>query len=178
MVAVSSKHKAVESIDDIRGRCVIRAGCTCWHWRYADGRQMHRALGRHPLWFRGKARSLLSVVYELATGEPVPRGFVAYRRCMSYDCANPAHIAAGTRAEAAMAAVRRDSFRPQSFTAAENGRRRAKLTPELRCWLLESQQSADDAAHALAISRSTVYVERKRLKRIGSALAMAWRGTA
>lgn len=49
--------------------------------------------------WRGKPRYAHQAAYELAAGEPVPKGMIVMHACDNHLCTNPSHLSVGTRAE-------------------------------------------------------------------------------
>lgn len=49
--------------------------------------------------WRGIRRYVHQAAYELATGEPVPKGMIVMHTCDNHLCTNPSHLSVGTRAE-------------------------------------------------------------------------------
>jgi hypothetical protein len=90
----------VRTVADVRLRCVMDAGCDCWHLRSPRGRPM--PMDRvHKMWVHGRgSMSATRAVWELAHGRPMPQGRRAVRMCGTYDCANPAHIRALSESQA------------------------------------------------------------------------------
>lgn len=156
---------SVRDIEGIRARSVIDADSGCWHFRTANGRPMPRGR-RHVVWVFGRGCiSLLRAVWEFKTGRQMGQGQCAFRVCQSYDCANPAHVRWGTRADLGRAVSKRGVLKndPERARRARlASAKQSKLTPELRLWAIESGQSSYRVAVALGVATETICKVRKR----------------
>lgn len=140
------------SLDAMRERCVCDAE-GCWHFRLADGKPMARGK-RQSIWlYGGRFSTPARAAWEFHTGKPVPASRVVYRSCESYDCINPQHLRCGTKADEIRMHKKRGTYKERRGDSAKNSASLAKLTAELRLWLLESTQSGVAVAHALGISQ-------------------------
>jgi hypothetical protein len=149
----------ISCIDTLRARCVVDPDTCCWHLRKASGAAMPRDKV-HRVWVHGRGvLSATRAAWELKRGVVVERGLVVSRACKGYDCVNPAHLRCWTKAQEGEHLRRTKRLRNQAgryIANTVNGRRRAKLTPELAQWARESEQSIMDAAHGLGVSPSRV----------------------
>lgn len=160
----------IQTLDDLRGRCVITAGSDCWHLRSAYGRPLVPRSGcGHVVWVHGMgAMSATRVAWMLhlaardGTDNETARSRigkrVVYRQCGTHDCCNPAHLRCGNRAHVILAAMRdgRLDMGKVAHAARKTGVKRAVITPELRQWAIQSTQSGVAVAHALGVSQSRV----------------------
>lgn len=158
--AHGTRLDGIVTLDDLRQRCVVDdlEDGGCWHLRTARGRPLPVGQ-RSTLWMHGighvtstRAAWLLS-----HPGQTLRNGWVAFRRCSSYDCVAPLHISAATKQAWGKHMAATGKARTPAKTAAARAQvarlPQTKLTPELRQWLLESQQSGSAAAHALGITQ-------------------------
>lgn len=158
----------VRTIEDIRLRCHCdREEGGCWHLRTGHGKPLPRGK-THRVWVHGKgSMSAPRAVWEIAHGKAVPSHHRAYRTCDSHDCVNPDHIKAGPHEWYGAAVSKRGVFK--SSTQARNariaGEKRAKLTPELRQWAVESPQTGPQVAHALGVGKTIVYRVRQAFQK-------------
>lgn len=155
----------VNSVESLRWRCVCDAHTGCWHLRTANGKAIGEGEhGRLRVWVYGHGKMTATrAAWMLQHGKMPAPGLVVRRTCDSHDCANPAHMAAVTRATLA----KRNAIRPGEANAAQLAALRAraervrKITPELKLWLVESAQSTYDAAHGLGVSQSVAAAHRR-----------------
>jgi hypothetical protein len=171
-----TKLDGVASIEELKGRCVVDEITGCWHYRTARGKPMRRGF-RHAVFMHTtqsgmsvpKASWLLS-----HPGETLKSGWICFRKCESYDCANPEHITRGTRkAHGAHMAASGKAVTPAKTAA--NKRMgpvhpRRKLNDELRQWAAESTQSATEAGHGLGVVHQLV----SRIRRSARAAQSGW----
>ena len=154
--------------DQIRMRCWCDPQSKCWHYRTADGRKMPQDGKRQAIWIGGRgAVPITRASWEAQHQKPVPEGWIAFRTCDSYDCANPKHIKAGPRkAHGAMLAESgRFKGKPTRLIAnRRNASRRQALPPEQRAWIVESPQTHAAIAHALGCSECLVRRVRKQAR--------------
>lgn len=144
-------------IEDIRQRCYVDEDTGCWHLRTARGLPLPDDGKRKTLWVHGMGHlTVTRAAWHLGReGRPLPNGWRVYRKCASHDCANPAHMAAGTcKAWGRHMAASGKAVTPAKTMAARVvPKPHQKLTSELKRWLLESEQTGSDAAHALGITQ-------------------------
>lgn len=147
----------IASVEDLRQRSVVDEESGCWHLRTARGKPLPRG-DRHVIWVHGighitatRAAWLLS-----RPGKTLRNGWICFRNCDSYDCVAPSHISSGNRGTWFRHIKASGKARTPAKLAAVAALPKStqKLTPELRQWLIESQQSGVDAAHALGITQS------------------------
>lgn len=159
---VGANLGGVTDIEGIRMRCVCDAHTGCWHFRSARGKPMARNK-RHMVWlFERGSISVPRAVWELSRRRKMPKGWRAFRTCDSYDCANPEHVKAGDAAAYGRALAARGVLHGNADNARKAGMVTAKLTSELKQWIVESSQTAKDQAHALQVSESLVHRVRGR----------------
>jgi len=152
---------AVRTLDDLKGRCYIEPGCDCWHLRSSRGRPMPKDR-RHAIWLFGKGSvTATRAALELA-GRPVRKGYRAVRTCESYDCVNPEHLKAWTKAQEGAWHVKRGTSVTPRKTIANRlmGAKRSRISTEVRRWVVESPQTGSDIAHAIGVFPSYVYAIR------------------
>lgn len=157
--AKGTRLDGIASLEDLRGRCVIDEDSGCWHLRTARGKPMPRG-ERHVLWAHGLGHVTATRLAWLLShpGQELRKGYVAFRKCCSYDCVCPDHISAASRQNwgrhmastgKATTPAKTIAARIQVSNLPQN-----KLTAETRSWLLESSQSGSEVAHALGITQS------------------------
>lgn len=163
--AHGARLDGIVTIHDLRDRCIVddEEDGGCWHLRTARGGPLPRDQ-RHSIWMHGVGHiTATRAAWLLANpGRQLRNGWVAYRTCDSYDCVR--HISAATKnawgKHMAASGKAKTPAKVASARAAAAQMRHIKLTPELRQWLLESQQSGVEAAHALGITQSRANVIR------------------
>lgn len=149
----------IASLEDLRQRCVIDEDSGCWHLRTARGKPLPKGR-RHVVWAHGIGHiTATRLAWLLAhPGKSLRQGHVAFRTCCSYDCVAPKHISAASRTTwgSHLAASGKATTPAKTMAARAKASRHphAKLTPELKQWLLESTQTGPDAAHGLGIAQS------------------------
>lgn len=186
---------SVRSFDCLRGRCVIDSAEDggCWHLRTAYGRPI--PAGKTPkVWvFQRGSEPAIRAMWRYTHGDrEIPPGVVVYRKCKTHDCVNPKHLAVGERGAYIRSIAKAGGYRSpaQLAGARKASAAQAKLTPQLRQWLLESPQNGCEAAHALGISQGRANTIRQQArKRLGTAApsifamgaamnSLAWRAAA
>lgn len=151
----------IRTLDDLYGRCMVEPGDECWHLRRADGKPIprdYKRLGVHV--FEFGSISALRAAWFLSHGQFPPAGLLTYRLCTSYDCVNPAHLRCGTKAQMGAFHASTGRHRGNPERCAINSRNissRRIITEELRLWIRESTQTAEEIAQVLGVAASTVY---------------------
>lgn len=167
----------ISNIEGLRMRCFCDEHSGCWHLRTARGRPMPTARVQR-VWVHGVGHvTATRGAWLLHSGQTPPKRHVVARKCDSYDCVNPEHLGCISRATHSRktAPKKGESTPAQRAALAIAVERQRKLTPELRQWLMESQQSSAAAAHGLGIASSRAAELRRRLP---SASVFAWRPSA
>lgn len=158
----------IRTLEDLRGRCVIRPDDECWHIRTARGKPHPKGRVQH-IWVYGIGKTTVTraVVY-LVRGKMPRRNLVCYRTCTSYDCANPGHIAVTSQESWAAALNTEGKIDPTKRKAASIARsiRTNTLPVELRRWLQESQQPATEIAAILGLPPRMVRTTRLRDRKL------------
>lgn len=83
----------MNTIDEIRAKCVVDAATRCWLWRGAGWKQ-----GRMRIYakdHRGATKRTMNgplAVWNIAQCESPPLGYLPYRWCGNAMCANPVHL--------------------------------------------------------------------------------------
>jgi hypothetical protein len=157
--AHGTRLDGIVSLHDLRDRCVVddEEDGGCWHLRTASGKALPHGQ-RHSVWMHGLGHVTATRAAWLLKnpGRELRNGWVAFRTCSSYDCVR--HISAASRANWAKHLVAsgktKTPAKVASARAAAQLLPQRKLTPELRQWLLESEQSGCEVAHALGIAQS------------------------
>lgn len=156
------------TLDDIRARCFITED-GCWEWRGAlsEGR-----------WPRVHAPDLSKpgapktpqpgrrAVWQMVTGEPIPKGHRVFGTCECDTCLNPEHMDCGTTAKMGRFSRKTGRFKCQPTRIAANrmiGRQRADLTAEQVAAIQLSDEPGTVWAKRLGVSRQTVSRARKGL---------------
>lgn len=171
----------IRTLEDLRGRCFVdppEAG-GCWHLRTAYGRPVphrpgqHQALHVHDVGTMTAPRAALvlhrceqtGVAFASALAELGKR--VVYRCCGTHDCVNPEHLRRGTRAQSILTAQRdgRVDMQKVARVAAETGRARARLTPEMQLWIVQSTQSGREVARAVGVCEQRISRIRVQARR-------------
>ena len=154
--AHGTRLDGIVTLHDLRDRCVVddEEDGGCWHLRGARGQAMPKG-ERHMLWMHGIGHVPATRAAWLLKnpGRELRNGWIAFRTCQSYDCVR--HISAANRASWGKHMAATGKSRTAAKTAANRliPKHWQKLTPELKQWLLESQQSGSEAAHALGITQ-------------------------
>lgn len=156
----------IVTLDDLRMRCFVDEETGCWHLRGANGERL-RPGKRHVVWSHTHMQRLTSTQAGWLLSRPgreIPPGRLVHRTCDSFDCCAPAHLRCATKAQFGKWQIATGRMKTPAKAAAGRAARCAhqKLTPELKQWLVESQQSGRDVAHALGITPSRA----SRLRRI------------
>lgn len=157
-----STFGGIRDLAGVKLRCFCDQDTGCWHWRGTTGKRPDR-VGREPmLWLADERRTttVMRAAWTLA-GKPLPAGHVVWRRCGSLDCANPAHMLAGTRAQWGEWVERRGYLRGRIERRQINRRNviesgRTPLTMELAQWARESPQTGREVAHALGVDETPI----------------------
>ncbi len=155
---------AVDSIESLRLRCVCNDGDDCWHLRSARGRPMKKGQP-HTIRVFGVGRMTVGrAIWHLQGKYPPRASQVVHRTCDSYDCANPEHFKCSVKS----------SFQRTNMTGPVKGARKealaaerlrqTKITPELRRWAFESQQSGREVAHAIGCAPARVNAVRRAMR--------------
>lgn len=162
---------SARTLEDLRLRCVIDdqedPDC-CWSFRQADGRRFPQ--GRVPrVWLYGGTDAITAAraAWLLShPGQELRNGWRVYRTCSSPDCINPRHLRAGTCAQMGKVWVKTGKMKtPAKQRAARTvPKPLQKLTPELKVWLAESEQSHASAAHAVGVCTSRVAAVREAMR--------------
>lgn len=169
---MSHEHGAylgsVRDIATLRERCVIDQDTECWHFRSARGKPMPRDRRHVVHLFGGTVTTTTRAAWLLSRGKAPAPGLVVYRACESYDCCNPSHLKCGTKLVAQRTAFAAGRFTTPARAAAVRkvSQSQRKLTDELVSWLLASDQTGADLAHALGVSDSRINAIRQRAARI------------
>lgn len=159
-------HGGIRSIEGIRLRCFCDPDTGCWHWRGSLGKSSDRP-GREPMLWRAdlnRTQTVMRAAWELGRPTKLRDDQIVWRRCRQADCANPAHLLAGTRADYGAWAEARGFLRGRPERRIINRANRATqtaLTMELAQWTRESQQTLADMAHAFGCSQTVVCRARK-----------------
>lgn len=187
MTALSSYVAGIRDLTAIRLRCVCDQDTGCWHWRGTTGKRPDRQ-GREPmLWLAdlGKTTTIMRGAWMLAGKPELKPGQVVWRRCRAPDCANPAHLMAGTKAQWGEWVARSGHLRGRPERVHINRRNRLAssdiaLTMELAQWARESKQTGREVAHALGVGETPVSRIRTGQTFRASAVAsvFAWRPSA
>lgn len=163
--AKGTRLDGIASLEDLRGRCVIDEDTGCWHLRTARGKPLPTGKVQR-VWAHGIGHTTATRLSWMLThpGQQMRKGYVAFRRCCSYDCVAPEHISAASPQMWGkhMAATGKATTKAKTIAARIQVRNlpQNKLTPETRAWLLESTQSGCDAAHGLGISQGRANIIR------------------
>jgi hypothetical protein len=153
----------VRDLEGIRLRCYCDPDTGCWHWRGTNGKRHDRCASREPLvWLADQRRTatVCRAAWMLA-GKPLKPGYVVWRRCRVSDCANPAHLMAGTKAQWGAWVARTGYLRGRIERTIINRRNilnagRSTLTMELAQWIRESQQTGREIARVLGVGESPI----------------------
>lgn len=153
----------IRNLAAIKLRCFCERGTGCWHWRGTTGKRPERQ-GREPmLWLADERRTttIMRGAWQMAGKRALKPGEVVWRRCRSADCANPAHLLAGTKAEWGEWTARSGHLRGRPERAHINRRNilstgRTPLTMELAQWVRESPQTGREVAHALGVDETPI----------------------
>jgi len=95
---MTRKSPGINSIEDLKGRCVVDDLTGHWHWKGAFTYTGHSVVAS--VWSPALQRTVsMAKAIGLLMGEPIPEGKLWYRKCGCGDCANPAHYRIGTRQE-------------------------------------------------------------------------------
>lgn len=155
----------IATIDDLMGRCRVDQATDCWHLRTARGRPMERGKTMR-IWshLHGRVMSARQLALAMGTARPVPQGYVVVCKCDSYDCVNPEHLRALTRADEIAQKKPLGTYKTARKTLANRatGRKRQVHSDELRRWMHESTQPATHVAHAIGCATSRV-IELRRM---------------
>ena len=155
--AKGTRLDGIATIEDMRQRSVIDEETGCWHLRTARGKPLPTG-ERHAIWVHGLGHMTATRAAWLLSrpGKTLRNGWICFRTCSSYDCVAPEHISAATRQMWGkhMAASGKAVTPAKTAFARAMPKHFQKLTPELRQWLLESQQNGTEAAHGLGITQS------------------------
>lgn len=155
----------IQTIDDMRGRCVIDGETDCWHLRKADGKKMPNTKATMRVWIAGVGtKSAIRAAWELQHGQLDDDTLQPYRQCGCYDCINPAHMLVATKEAHGRMARRSGRQRGRAERSIINtriGMKNAKITAELAQWARESEQTLQDAAHGLSIAMNRVGLIRR-----------------
>jgi hypothetical protein len=168
MVPKGTHLGGIRTLEDLRQRCVIRAGSDCWHFRTPDGKQLGRGVG-YEIRVGDQRLTVTKASWLLAGNEPPIPGRVIYRCCESHDCANPEHLKCGYR-KALQKHLRSSGAysaegKARTLQALRKSRiQPTKITPELRQWLLESTQNSLEAGHGLGVNKSHAARLRRQVR--------------
>jgi hypothetical protein len=172
----------IRDLAAIKLRCYCDRDTGCWHWRGTTGKRPDRQ-GREPmLWLADERRTttIMRGAWAMA-GKVLKPGHIVWRRCRSHDCANPAHMMAGTRADWGAWVARCGHLRGRPERPHINRRNviesgRTTITMELAQWVRESPQTGRDVAHALDVPETPISRIRTgktfRRARVASVFAM------
>jgi hypothetical protein len=153
-------------LETLRMRCVCDDVDGCWHLRTARGRPLPDD-SRHVVWVAREGHMTATrAAWLFAKGKHAPKDWLIVRRCDSYDCVNPKHLRAVTRPKHGALLRKRGRTKTTAKTIAAklNGLKRSRLTPELRRWMVESEQPSHAVAHALGVVTSHVINLRRRAR--------------
>lgn len=157
---------SVYNLRTLRERCVVDQGGlginVCWHLRGPSGQPMPKGLGRsHQVHVHGIGKiTAARAAWTFAHGDGAADGLVVFRTCDSYDCVNPAHLAAGSRKDLGAMVTQRGvlvGITSRDIAARHAGRKRRKLTAEQVAMIKErSDVSAVKLAAELGVSNTTI----------------------
>jgi hypothetical protein len=148
----------IRTIDDLKDRCRVDEESGCWLWGASTSEGYPR------LWIGPKCMTGGRAAWLLSGREIGDKRSVYHvRRCSSI-CVNPEHLACGTKAEAG--AVLRElgylrGHAKRAIVNTKNGRTKSKFSPELRQWIMESQQPATVLGPQLGLAHQTVSLIRQ-----------------
>lgn len=154
---------SIRDLATLQERCVIDEDTGCWHMRDPRGRPMPRNL-QHVVWVYGMGQMTATRAAWSLAGHEAPKGYRVFRTCPSYDCVCPDHLRCGTGKQHGATMRRLGVLRGDPRRALINRRNRARatvVTPELRIWIVESDQSCAAIAHSIGVSQSCVSAIRR-----------------
>ena len=165
------------NLDQIRANCEIDEDTGCWHWTGAlsggkwprvyapnlskPGNPMEVQTGRRAVW-------------QLHTGQPIPKGHRVHGRCDDPQCLNPAHMRCGTTTEWGAQMRKTGQYKGAPARVIANraiGRARSKLTPELIEQIQLSPETGEALSKRLQLNRSIISKARR-------GKAIAWQSQA
>lgn len=159
---------SLDSVNDMRQRCVIDKRTGCWHLRSANGKPWRKGQ-RLNVWMpaAGKTTPARRAMWAFSTGAEAPADRIVYLVCDAHDCIKPTHLRCGTKADEVAANAARGAYRvPSKVNAARRvGLSRRTITAEMRVWAMESGQSGVAVAHALGCSQGRVNAIRAEARK-------------
>lgn len=142
-----AQHRGIETINDIRKRCVIDAETGCWLWRGAVNSQ------GTPVTFLPMLDAPVSLgiaICALTTGAKPAVGRIWYPICRNALCGNPSHRTIGTRSD-----VTKGTRTPAHTAKIALARRaRSKLTEQSAAEIRDSTEKLVIIAARYGISPS------------------------
>ncbi len=178
----------IVTLEDLRLRCFVDEVTGCWHLRGANGERMQPGK-RHVVWSHSLQQRLTSTQAGWLLSHPgreIKPGRLVHRTCESYDCCAPAHLRCVTKAQFGKWQIATGQLKTPAKAAAGRAARcpHQKLTAELKQWLVESQQSGREVAHALGITPSRasklrrVHMQQQAVRPVASVFDFAMRAAA
>jgi len=151
---VAKGHRRLSlTLPMIESRCVEEGDCLLWTGPVTNGSPY--------AWSDGRCTSIRRLVYQLHTGEPVPKGRIVTMRCGNPSCLRLSHITTMTRKQmgakvAELGLLKTPDIRAARIAAVRGGKV-ARLTMAQADEIRQSTDSVDELAARYGVHRSHVY---------------------
>lgn len=153
------KKYGITDLDALKKRCQVDPDSGCWTWGGAQVALAHRPL---QVWLPhlGRTQSIQRAAWILARG-PIKQGRIVWCTCGTQDCANPRHLASGTKAAHGAYLAKRGHLRGLPARRIINRQNiqksgQTRLTMELAQWVRESDQVGLRLAEILGVSKTAI----------------------